>query len=97
MGEGAETIPQKDTHGSAVGVGDGEVLRPVGVEVADRDRAWVVIHREVRCSGEAAEAVSQENAHGVPAVLGDGQVLSPVGVEIADRDRWGGDPYCDVR
>src|SRR5206468_2954637 len=83
-------IPEPVSYKNAnrVSVRDGQVLCPVGIEVADGDRAWSVRQSNVRGASEAPEPVPQKNPDRA-GTIGNDQVLCPIGIEVSDNDRNG--------
>src|SRR2546426_339089 len=60
---------EQAAHGAPSVVGDGQIPRPVPVEVPNRDGRGRPTRREVRRPGEAPRAVPQKNAHGVTVLV----------------------------
>src|SRR5207302_927644 len=84
-----ETVPAPGQHRDLVrGITrDGQVVIPVAIEVADRDRLRQVSSGEIGPRHERPVAVAEQHGHRARVVVRDDDVEPPVTVQVADRHR----------
>jgi hypothetical protein len=91
----ALAVAEEDHQLRGLVVGDGEVGRPVAVEIGRDHLGRVRTGRDARAGAEPSSAVAEEERHVAGSVSADGDVEAAVAVEVGGRDRRGLAPRAE--